>query len=357
MTRVLLVGGGLTSAVTGAILRREVPQCQLILWDKAKGLGGRMSTSRAPHNAYCIADLGAQYISATPEYAQLHKSYYDDLVHDGVLVPLRCKLLGMKAMEEGTQHYVTPSGVSSIVKHFIAQAQTETKLNHHITSIQAQQGKWEVETQNGARDTFDVVVLTMPVPQLFGLSGTIQKIINSDRQLYEGLTSVEYSSRYALGLFYEEGTNLSLPEDAAAQYISNDPIMRFVAIDNIKRGVVLSRLKSQPNTGQPGPSVIFHTSVPFGKAHLDKTPEEVKGILEQKVKEMFPEWPQPKEIKCQKWRFSQVTSAFPGLPGCVVLDKGLIIGGDGFTHSNMDGCIESAKTVAEKVKECVDSLR
>lgn len=39
MTRVLLVGGGLTSAVTGALLRRELPHLELILWDKARGAG------------------------------------------------------------------------------------------------------------------------------------------------------------------------------------------------------------------------------------------------------------------------------------------------------------------------------
>lgn len=35
---------------------------------------------------------------------------------------------------------------------------------------------------------------------------------------------------------------------------------------------------------------------------------------------------------------------------------GLVVGGDGFTHSNMDGCIESAKAVAEAVAQYVKSL-
>lgn len=34
-----------------------------------------MSTSRSPHDPTCILDLGAQYISATPEYAELHSRY------------------------------------------------------------------------------------------------------------------------------------------------------------------------------------------------------------------------------------------------------------------------------------------
>lgn len=39
MTRVLLVGGGLTSALTSALLRRELPHAELFLWDKANGTG------------------------------------------------------------------------------------------------------------------------------------------------------------------------------------------------------------------------------------------------------------------------------------------------------------------------------
>lgn len=51
--------------------------------------------------------------------------------------------------------------------------------------------------------------------------------------------------------------------------------------------------------------------------------------------------------------FFKVSSAYPGLPGCVTLSDGLVVGGDGFTHSNMDGCIESAKAIAAAVVQYV----
>lgn len=50
-----------------------------------------------------------------------------------------------------------------------------------------------------------------------------------------------------------------------------------------------------------------------------------------------------------------MTSAFPGLPGSVMVADGLVMGGDGFTHSNMDGCIESAKAVVEAVVQYVNA--
>lgn len=47
------------------------------------------------------------------------------------------------------------------------------------------------------------------------------------------LEAVRYSARYALGLFYDAKTELNLPYEMS--YLNDDPIFRFVAVDNIKR--------------------------------------------------------------------------------------------------------------------------
>lgn len=338
MTRVLLVGGGLTGAVTGAILRRELPHIELVVWDKARGAGGRMSTSRSPHNGQCSVDLGAQYISATPEYAKLHEPFYEELVGAGILSPLTCKFEGMKNTAEDTKHFVTPQGISSLVKHFLKKADMDVRFTHHVNHINLKGTKWNVETKEGVADSFDAVILTMPVPQLFGLGGSVKDVLDKNEKLRLALQSVDYSSRYALGLFFEEDVNIKLKNNASAQYVTNDPVVRFIAVDNKKRGLE-----------NGAPSVVVHTSVPFGKAYLEEPLDKVQPLVVKQVKELFPDWPEPADIKCQKWRFSQVTSAYPGLPGCVTLADGLVIGGDGFTHSNMDGCIESAKSIVEVV--------
>lgn len=49
------------------------------------------------------------------------------------------------------------------------------------------------------------------------------------------LASVSYSSRYALGLFYEAGMKIDVPW--AGQYISSNPCIRFISIDNKKRNI------------------------------------------------------------------------------------------------------------------------
>jgi renalase len=40
--------------------------------------------------------------------------------------------------------------------------------------------------------------------------------------------------------------------------------------------------------------------------NIDKDANEIQRLLLAEVKALFPEWPEPKSVKCQKWRYSQV---------------------------------------------------
>ena len=63
----LIVGGGVTSAITASLLAGHAPQLGVAVWDKARGAGGRMATSRGP-TAGSSVDLGAQYLSPGMKY-------------------------------------------------------------------------------------------------------------------------------------------------------------------------------------------------------------------------------------------------------------------------------------------------
>lgn len=55
-----------------------------------------------------------------------------------------------------------------------------------------------------------------------------------------------------------------------------------------------------------GPSVVVHTSVPFGVQHLEEEKDAVQNIILEELEKVMPGFPQPDSIKCQKWRYSQV---------------------------------------------------
>ncbi|KAJ7324185.1 hypothetical protein JRQ81_017205 [Phrynocephalus forsythii] len=132
-------------------------------------------------------------------------------------------------------------------------------------------------------------------------------VINKSQR--QQLESVSYSSRYALGLFYEAGTQIDVPW--AAQYISNNPCIRFISIDNKKRNI------ESPDIG---PSVVVHTSVSFGKEYLEWDKGKVQPLILDQLKEIMPDLPKPASIKCQKWRYSQAGGK-KSHPGQMIFSK------------------------------------
>ncbi|XP_047681111.1 renalase isoform X10 [Prionailurus viverrinus] len=194
--------------------------------------GGRMATARSPCDPQSTVDLGAQYITRTPHYAKKHQSFYDELLAHGLLKPLTSPIEGM-VTKEGDCNFVAPQGLSSIVKHYLGESGAEVSFRHRVTQINLRNGKWEVSKETGSPERFDIVVLTMPVPQILQLRGDIANLISECQR--QQLESVRYSSRYALGLFYEAGTKIDVPW--AGQYITSNPCTRFISIDNKKRNI------------------------------------------------------------------------------------------------------------------------
>ena len=106
-----------------------------------------------------------------------------------------------------------------------------------------------------------------------------------------------------------------------------------------------------------GASILVHTSVPFGIQHLDRKKDEVEQIILSHVKQVLPTLPQPAWTYCHRWRYSQVSRAFNGAPGCITINESplLVVGGDAFVHhSNFDGCVESALSLVKRFSELND---
>ncbi|XP_004680953.1 PREDICTED: renalase isoform X2 [Condylura cristata] len=339
MARMLIVGAGLTGSVCAALLRREMGgRLHISVWDQAGDSGGRMTTASSPHNPQCTVDLGAQYITCTSHFAKKHQSFYAELLACGILKPLTSPVEGM-VMKEGDCNFVAPQGISSIIQHYLKESGAEIHFRQCVTEINLKNDKWEVSKETGSPEHFDLIVLTMPVPHILQIQGDIVNLISECQR--QQLESVSYSSRYALGLFYEAGTKIDVPW--AGQYITSNPCIRFISIDNKKRNIESSEI---------GPSLAIHTSVPFGVAHLEHSIEDVQELIFQQLEAILPGLPQPVATKCQKWRYSQVTNAVANYPGQMTLHLKpfLVCGGDGFTQSNFDGCITSALCILEALK-------
>lgn len=300
-----------------------------------------MSTSRPQDHKSHSADLGAQYITATPAYAQSHSNFYTELLSAGLLQPLDCRIEGLQH-KEGDKNYVTPLGTSSVVKHFLSESGADLFLEYHVTGIYRCGALWEVE-RKGGKEKFDAVVLTMPVPQILQLQGDLRNLLSVQQK--EQLEGVRYSSRFAVALFFSPEVVFRFTW--GARYFSESHCIRYIAVDNKKRST---------DTPGLGPSLVIHTSVPFGMEHLENDKEVIQPIILQELHRLLPDLPQPISIKFQKWRYSQVLTSVPNCPGQITVLKQppLICAGDAFTHSNFDGCVESALSVIRALKAIQD---
>ena len=91
--------------------------------------------------------------------------------------------------------------------------------------------------QNGEKDCFDGAILTMPVPQILGLSG-INSIITQD--LKDKLSQVKYNSRYTFGLFYNDSDSFKSVLPEAIVHCEESEIFEKLCLDSVKRGLTNS---------------------------------------------------------------------------------------------------------------------
>lgn len=351
----LVVGAGLTGSMTTALLNKASLPLPLTVWDKARGVGGRMTTHRDPNNPNLHVDMGAQYISKAQagqgdqEWEDLREGLYKELLSKRIFSPFCGPIDGVKQhfTESVVQNYVCPGGMNGIVKHFLSQSGAEVAFQHHITGVSTEvdgssrkQRRVCCTTSANKTQVFDAVVLTLPVPQLLSLKGDIVGSISGDT--HSKLSSVRYSSRYAVGLFFNEHISTSW----SAKYL-DDSIVRYASWDTAKRDCTLY-----------GSTLALHSTVPFGIRRSDDSKEEVKDEIIQRATELIPGLPQPAHSHVIRWKYSQVSAVYPGSPGCVVLshDPLVVATGDGFSGSNFEGCMGAAKATAKTLTQLVNNL-
>ena len=313
---------------------------------------GTVSDSPSLH-----VDMGAQYISKFQsglqgrgeEFEKIKETLYDELFASQILVPLTGTVEGERKdlTKSVVGNYVAPSGINSVVKHFLKSSVAHVNFQHQLESVELRDAVSGVPSRkvlctasNGVKMEFDGVILTMPVPQILSLGGNFVQLIDPDTKAK--LEIVRYSSRYALGLFFSsaissEVSQFSRPKWSVKYF--DDPVVRFVSW-----GWERDSDTSQASSTSKGRTLLVHTGVPFGLDHLEDDKTTVKDLIMDKVNTLIPGLPQASHSHLIRWRYSQVSQVYPGSPGCVVLshDPLVVATGDGFSGSNFENCIWAA---------------
>lgn len=410
--RVLIVGAGLTGTIVARrLLRSGVSHVEL--WDSAGVVGGRMrSEVWTASGADLLTDTGAQYVTmaegvqAIPAHAEL----FSELREAGLLVPMTGRIDGGRAADGGGTNYVSPDGLAALVQWLLqesAPSQPRVFLGRTVDRLDLVQAggsaRWRVSyglasggdtsggdtsrdvsgdasgdascgdtSRDASRDAsgtsdFDAVVLTPPAPQLLPLlqsgDGAAWLDAGMAGTLRSSLQALQYSSRYALSLFFDSSAAQSFADkiDWVASYPEGDPILVFLSLDSAKRGT----------TGAP--TLLAHSSVPFGLQNVQSgtSDQQVQAEMMAAVHRRLPWLPPPIGIRLHTWRVSQMRRSLQGLPAdraCLAVPPPgaapeggppLILAGDAFSvhGSRFDGCVQSGEDAAATLLEALGGAK
>lgn len=227
------------------------------------------------------------------------------------------------------ENYVCNDGTASVVKHFLHDVKNVI-FNKRVASMSVtDDGRIQVVPEGqGTSEIFDVVVSTMPVPQLLQLEninnilerlGIVIKLTRNFLKILihrntilssstgnlnpkQKLMEVSYSSRYALGLFYNEKLSVA-PTESSINYVDDNPAIRYWTLEDEKR-----RLGQTNTSVENSTAAVVHTSTTFGAENIDRNADDIKEILLKCVKDTCKslQGKEPAFVKCHKWRYSQV---------------------------------------------------
>ena len=348
--RALIVGTGPTGAGICRYLRKNLRNKvkEIVVFDKARGPGGRFATHRLDSNEWIKADTGAQYITQGAGSTAPDLEVYEELETSGTIRRLPEEQVFGVREKTGKSHFVAPEGLSSVPKYMLDRFDARVRYSTRLCRLERREGsKWsttcETYDRGTVEDIFDVVFLTIPATQLLAdVKGDthFERILSPHRHRLE---NVQYSRRFAAVCRFDGPIDALSNIKWTTAYVDDCESLRYVSNETRKMNL------DSGADSSGGVTLLLHSSVPYAIEHFDTPRDLVRDhMLGDLARFLNCDLPEPSYTKVHRWKYSQCMapgelSASPALS----LGDGLYIAGDGLVGSNFDNCMRSAKFVVD----------
>ena len=316
---VVVIGAGM-AGLTAAHRLQE--QCDVVVLDKGRGVGGRLATRRIGE---ATIDHGAQFITThTAEFAEV----VERLVGESVVAPWFRGRVGPEGVNDSDGHTRFRGSVSmnAIAKNLAVGLEVRTAS---LVSSLVHDGKsWTVVLADGTELQADGIVVTSPVPQTLALleSGGVVLTPNDA----EALALIEYDPCVAFMAVLDGPSGLAEPGAV-------DPVEGPIdwMADNFLKGI------------SAVPAVTIHATPKFSRAQWD-APDEVitEALLDAAQLESSVI---PGSVQIQRWRYARPSVEHPerflnlsGVPP-------FVCAGDAFGGAKVEGAALSGAAAAEAI--------
>ncbi len=265
LPRIAVVGAGMAGLTAARTLADH--GIDVTVFDKSRGLGGRMSTRRATdESTNSLAkplrfDHGAQYFTARDgRFSRLVNSW----IHDGIVQPWMGKIVRLsnqgKILEQkgGTPRYVAVPGMNALAKHLATDLTLQ--LGTPIVRMRRIANRWEVENAEGQKHgPFDIVLVSCPPVQT-------SKLIDGHTDLVQQVNQVQMLPCWAMMVADESLAGISY--DGA---FVDEHLISWIAHNSGKPG--------RPST----PAWVVHASSTWSQEHIEDDP----GVVQSEMKCAF----------------------------------------------------------------------
>lgn len=322
---VAIVGAG----IAGITCARRLHQAGLpvLVLEKSRGIGGRMSTRRRDDGQW---DHGAQYFTArSPEFQDQVREWQQA----GVVAPWDARLVrltaqGSAAVPAAPRWVGTPT--------MAAPVRSDARSLHVLTShtvirLQRRGPHWELVTREFGTlpEPFSAVLLALPAPQASALLATAAP------DLLPACQSVTLRPCWAVLLGFQHDPDL--PFEGA--FVDNGGPLAWMARNHSKPG--------RPTTA----GWVLHATPEWSAAHLDDPPESVAQHLISAFQALGGQ--RPDHWQAHRWRYAQADDATGQSAPTAHWHAGLQLGlcGDSFAGGRVEAAWHSGHALAQRFLE------
>jgi len=216
--RIAIIGAGLSGLSAAHVLGA---QCDVVLFDKSRGAGGRMSTRYAGDYEF---DHGAQYFTVQDIS---FRAVIDTAIEAGMVAPWTGRALylqsGALVQDTGRDRYVGTPRMNSLPKYLAKGLNIE--LGRRVSQMIQSQGKWDLDFETGERESgFDAVICTAPPAQA-------EHLLPENFSQMPAVTSAKMQACFALMLGVPKGQGLKLDWDSLR--VNHGPVA-WMAVNSAK---------------------------------------------------------------------------------------------------------------------------
>lgn len=323
--RIAIIGAG----ISGLTLASELStHAEVRLFEKARGVGGRMSTRYADPFYF---DHGTQFFTArTPAFQQ----FLAPLIACGLVAPWEGKTITFQG--DGTikdrlwfePHFVAVPHMNSLCKHMAASLTITLGTEIAPLMLKAADG-WHLTSKEGAPlGVYDWVISTAPPVQT-------QRLFAACLQPENPLPSARLLGCYTLMM----GFRTPWKRSWIAAKVHGRPI-EWIAVNS-----------SKPGRDDSVTSLVVHTSNRWAEEHIDDDMQEAERFLRTEFESVSGIVTAEAEyVSCHRWRYAQVDAPRNVNP-FIDAPLGLASTGDWCSASRIEDAWRNARALSQQVKE------